>query len=256
MKKGSLSEKELSMPEADANLNSLIRAGLMAEADAAYADFSAGLLPGTKNILGVRLPVLRRMAKQIAKGNWQDYLPSASDSSFEEIMLQGLVIGYADSPPDIICSALSSFVSKIDNWSVCDSTASGLKIARRYPLEFRVFVEQCLFSGKEFQARFGIVIMLNHYLTPAFIDQVLASLVTVPAPGYYCKMAMAWAVSCCYLKFPEKTETYLGSCHLDDWTFNKSIQKIRELSGISAADKERMIAWKRPVSRAFVRHRF
>ena len=50
--------------------------------------------PGTSNILGVRLPILRKLAKKIIRGDWRAYLASAQDQSFEEIMLQGMVIGY------------------------------------------------------------------------------------------------------------------------------------------------------------------
>lgn len=67
---------------------------LLALSEPEFQKFSSSLLPGTSNILGVRLPILRKLAKKIIRGDWRAYLASAQDQSFEEIMLQGMVIGY------------------------------------------------------------------------------------------------------------------------------------------------------------------
>ena len=78
-----------------------------------------------------------------------------------------------------------------------------------------------------------------------YIDSVLEKIETAELPGYYAKMAAAWAVSVCYVKYPEKTEEWLASSKLDDWTFNKSIQKIKESYRVSAEDKNRLDSMKR-----------
>ncbi|MDO5846086.1 MAG: DNA alkylation repair protein [Methanocorpusculum sp.] len=228
------------MPAPDSDLNGFIRSELCRLAEPEYGAFSSKLLPGTRGLLGVRIPALRELAKRIAKGDWKQYLADASDDSFEEVMLQGLVISYAKAPPADVCAALAAFIPKIDNWSVCDSMTMGLKIADRYPAEFWEFAQAYLDSPDEFKARFGFVLLLSHFVKPAYIDRVLERLARPSSEGYYCKMAVAWAVSVCYVKFPEKTEAFLADCPLDDWTFNKAIQKTRESYRVSDEAKERL----------------
>jgi hypothetical protein len=81
-----------------------IKAELVRLAEPEYAVFSRRLLPGTENVLGVRLPLLRRLARRIAKGDWAAYLDTAGDGSFEEVMLQGMVIGAICAPPqEVLC---------------------------------------------------------------------------------------------------------------------------------------------------------
>ena len=77
----------------DEKINAWIKTQLEAQQEPSFQQFMAKLLPGIDNILGIRLPTLRKIAKQLAKGKWQDYLLLAFDDSYEEIMLQGLVLG-------------------------------------------------------------------------------------------------------------------------------------------------------------------
>jgi len=221
-----------------------VRSELEALAEPEYQQFSASLLPGVENILGVRIPKLRVIAKRIAKENWKDFLDDAKDDSFEEILLQGLVIGYAKANPTEIINALDVFIPKINNWSVCDSTAMTLKAAKNHPAYFG-YADACLAEGTEFSIRFGIVLLMSHFVSDEYIDSVLEKIETAELPGYYAKMAAAWAVSICYVKYPEKTEDWLKGASLDDWTFNKSIQKIKESLRVSDAEKKRLEGMKR-----------
>ena len=95
--------------------------------------FTAALMPGVENVLGIRLPVLRKIARQIAAGDWRTYLAEAEDFYFEERMLQGLVIGCARCTPAEKLEHVARFVPKIDNWAVCDCFCWRLKAAERAP---------------------------------------------------------------------------------------------------------------------------
>lgn len=75
--------------------NEEIRSYFEAHAEEKFQKFTSGLIPGSDPILGVRIPVIRSLAKQIAKGDFRSYLADARDDSYEEIILQGFVIGYA-----------------------------------------------------------------------------------------------------------------------------------------------------------------
>jgi 3-methyladenine DNA glycosylase AlkD len=225
--------------------NQFIQQFLQEHAEKDYSSFSAGLIPGAGQVMGVRLPKLRELAKCIAKEDWLDYLTFATDNCMEETMLQGMTLGYVREPFDVIQPYLNTFISKIKNWSVCDSACASLKVAGREPERVRTYLQPYLESDQEFEIRFGVVMLLDHYIVPEYIDDVLAQLDQIQHPGYYVKMAVAWNLSVCYVRFPEKTMAYLEHNKLDDWTYNKSIQKMIESFRISVEDKEKLKAMKR-----------
>ncbi|MCW6109246.1 DNA alkylation repair protein [Clostridium sporogenes] len=209
-------------------MNKTIREQIFELADEKYQKFSSSLLPNTDNILGVRLPQLRKLAKAIAKDDWREFMANYDSKYFEEIMLQGLVLGYAKADIEEILQYVADFVSKIDNWSVCDSFCAGLKFTKNNMERVWNFIQPFLSSNKEFEVRFGVVMLLDFYINDKYIDKVIKSLDAIKHPGYYAKMAVAWTISICYIKFPKQTMEYLKNNTLDDFTYNKSLQKITE----------------------------
>lgn len=219
------------------NLNQQIREQLEEWAEPQLKIFSSGLIPGEERILGVRLPKLRIYAKKLAKGDWRTYLREARDDSLEEILLQGMTLGYVKADFNVIQPYLTAFLPKIDNWSVCDSTCATLKIALREPERVYEYLLPCLHSTEPFRVRFGVVMLLNYFLTEEYIDRVLQELDGIRLEHYYVRMAVAWNLSMCYVKFPERTEGFLDNNHLDDWTYNKAIQKILESRQVDSTVK-------------------
>jgi len=209
-------------------MNKTVRERIFELADEEYRHFHSALVPGSDNIVGVRLPRLRELAKELAKGDWRNYISSAQDDYYEEIMLQGLVIGYAKADIEEISRYAATFVPKINNWAVCDSFCNSLKITKKHMAQVWDFLQPYLRSREEFELRFGIVMLLSFYIEDEYIDRVLALLDGARHKGYYVKMAVAWAVSICFVKYPEKTMAYLQKNSLDDFTYNKALQKIIE----------------------------
>ena len=189
-------------------------------------------------ILGVRLPALRKIARQLAKGEWEAYLAHARDDSYEEIMLQGMALGYAKGDFAKKQGHLRHFLAKIDNWSVCGSACAAIKLAKEQPEEMWGFLQECLGSGREYEARFALVQMLDYYVDREHLPRVLEAVDEVRLDKYYVKMAQAWAVSICYREFPEETLAYLERSRLDDFTFRKAIQKITESLKVPEEGKE------------------
>jgi len=211
---------------------------LLALSEPEFQKFSSSLLPGTNNILGVRLPALRKLAKKIAKGDWRAYLASEEDRSFEEIMLQGMVIGYVRADLPELLERIAAFVPKIDNWSVCDSFCSGLKIARKEPEAIWDFLQPYLHTEREFEARFGVVMLLFYFIEDLHIRRVLTLLDQIPSKEYYARMAVAWAISICFVRFPALTMEYLKTENsLDDFTYHKALQKITESNCVNRETK-------------------
>lgn len=221
-----------------------IREQLVALAEPDYQKFSAKLLPDVCNILGVRLPVLRRLAKSLAP-DWENALAAIGSTYFEEIMLQGMLIGAASAGIETILFHVAGFVPKISNWSVCDSFCSSLKITYRHKERVWEFLQDYLASQKEFEVRFAVVMLLGYYIEQDYLERVFDSFNQLEQHGYYADMAVAWAVSVCFVRFPQRTLCYLEGCRLNDFTYNKSLQKITESRRVAPAVKDRIRAMKR-----------
>lgn len=225
--------------------NEQIRSFLEEHAEDKYREFSSGLIPGNDTMLGVRIPVLRDLAKRIAKEDWRTYLKGALDDSFEEICLQGFVIGYAKADIDELLSYASKFIPKIQDWSVNDGFCATFKIARKHREKVWDFLMQYKNSQNEYEQRVVAVMLMNHFLEEEYIDRVLVVWDELNHEGYYCKMGVAWGIATAYAKFPKETHAFLLENHLDDFTYNKSIQKMIESYRIAPEDKEILRSMKR-----------
>ncbi|MDD3224990.1 MAG: DNA alkylation repair protein [Clostridium sp.] len=228
-------------------MNKEIREQLLKMADKNYQKFSSALLPNINNILGVKLPLLRRLAKEIAKNNWREFIEDEDNKYFEELMLQGMVIGCAKTDINESLKYVSDFVPKINSWSICDSFCNGLKFTKNNMELVWNFIQPFLSSKKEFEVRFGVVMILDFYINEHYIKNILKILDTVKHDGYYVKMAVAWAISICYIKFPNETMVYLKDNALNDFTYNKSLQKITESLRIDKETKKLIRSMKRKI---------
>ena len=117
-------------------MDTVLKKRLTALADPKYRKFSSALLPGLKTpMLGVRLPSLRKLAKELARQHGKEALNLLTDETFEERMLQGMIIGALKPEPETVFPLIKQFIPKINCWSVCDSFCTSLKIAQRHPQE-------------------------------------------------------------------------------------------------------------------------
>lgn len=218
---------------------------LLALADEEYRKFSSSLTPGTDTILGVRLPALRKIGKRIAKADWRSYLETARDDSFEETLLQGMVIGYADVELAERLALIEAYLPKIDNWSICDSFCTGLKFTKKHQEEVWLFLQPYLQSDEVYEIRFGVVMFICYYLEDSYLEPMFRNFNAIDCDNYYVKMAVAWAITSCFTVFPEMTMIYLKANDLDDFTYNKALQKITESRQINPEMKVRIRCMKR-----------
>lgn len=211
---------------------------LLALAEPDFAAFQRRLLPGVENLLGVRLPALRKLARGICRqDDWRAMLADAApDESYEQTMLRGMVIGYADAPPEEILRHTADFIPRIDNWSVCDSFCSGLKLARTLPEQVWTFLSPYLQDPREFHVRFGVVMLIFYYVNESYLANTLQVLSQVCHTGYYAQMAVAWAFSVCFACFPAQTAAHLHRNPPEEFILRKTLQKIRESHRVGAAE--------------------
>ena len=100
------------------------------------------------------------------------------------------------------------------------------------------FLQSYLVSDREYELRFAAVVLMQYYITEDYIDTVLDWYGKICVDAYYVKMAVAWGLSVCFVKFRDKTLAFLQNCDIDRFTYNKAIQKIRESYRVSEEDKE------------------
>jgi len=191
--------------------------------DNKYQEFHSKLCPGTNNIIGVRIPVLRKYAKDI-KGKVEIF--SIPNNYYEEIMLKGMLIGLEN---ELNYENIERFIPLIDNWAVCDTFCAGLKQVKRNKTKMWDFILKYIYSTKEFEVRFAVVMILDFYIEEEYIKDVLDILQKVKHEGYYAKMAVAWAYSICFIKFFNETKEIFNNMKIKDkFIYNKSIQKALE----------------------------
>jgi len=215
------------------------RRAIIESAEPEYAAFSSKLIPGKEGIIGVRIPVLKKLAKKLIEDDWEAFLEE-EPSNFEEEMLKGLVIATAPMDAARRISYTGGFLGTIDNWSVCDSFCAAWKFRRDEADAVYDYFASLMDSGEEFSMRVSVVMRMDHFLDDDHVRDILDDIVRYRNDGYYYRMGAAWAVSFCYIGYPELTYGYLESGRFERWVFDKSIQKIRESLRVPEEDKERL----------------
>ena len=188
--------------------------------DEKYRIFSSSLLPGVDHILGVRLPILRKLSRTLT-------LEELSDDTFEEIMLQGMVIA-REKDFTLWKEKCFTFLPKINNWSVCDSFVSSLSsLVKRYPNEMFSFLKELSTSEDEYTRRFVLVMFLKYYIKPSYIEEVVTILHNIKKTEYYVQMASAWLIAEIYY-YQEDLGKDLIARKKDAFIQKKALQKVRE----------------------------
>ncbi len=207
-------------------------------AEPGYQRFASSLIPGETQLMGVRLPQLRKLAKRLARENWQGYLIQDWGTSFEEVLLQGMILGYAKGTWEQRLQAVTAYLPQIRNWSICDSFCSSLKMPKENPQGFWEYLSPLRDAQEEFTVRFAVVMLLNYYRSPEYYSRCIAYLDGVRHPGYYAKMAVAWALSLFYCSFPQETMAYFADSSLDREILYRALCKIIESHSITSQQRE------------------
>lgn len=215
-------------------------------ADPAYREFNARIIPQAGEMLGIRIPKLRELARQMVRsGQWREFAGADGSRWFEERMLRGLVIGYARCPVEEKLRLVERFVPQIDNWALCDCFCWRLRPEEREPM-WR-FIQPYFRARAEFDIRFAVVMATGNFIDREHLAPLFERLGACRCEAYYASMGVAWAVSVCFAKFPRETLEWLGNaCPLDDTTFNRALRKIVESRRASDADKARIRTMRRP----------
>lgn len=213
--------------------------------DLKYKSFHSKIIINN-NLIGVRTPELKRIAKRIARSNYEEFFRYNKHELYEENLVHGLILGYLKLDYEALKPLVEEFMNYIDNWCVCDLTVANLKVYKKNKTKNIIFndIKKYIDDESIWTNRFGYVLLLNYFVEEKYISEIF-KLCEKYKDEYYVKMAIAWLISTCYIKFKGRTLTFLKMNKLDTWTHNKAIQKIIESTRVSLEDKKILRGLKR-----------
>lgn len=202
-----------------------------------YRNFHSSLLPGVKNILGVRMPLIKKIAREIAKDDWRGFFTADDEGIYEMKMLKGLSVAFAKCNAEEKIQYLERFIPLVDNWAICDCVCGSLKPKKEEEQLYFDFAAAFAQKEGEYEARVGIVLLMDCFFTEEWIDKSLEVFKKVHMGKYYTDMGFAWALSMGLVKFEEKTIEFMENNKLSDFVYNKALQKARESYRVSEDKK-------------------
>ena len=196
--------------------------------------FNKKICNSNYEFIGIKMPVLKSIAKDINNRNPFEFLEKCKSKYYEEVMIEGLVIGNIKDE-DLFAKYLNKYIYKIDSWALCDSCISNAKILGKS--DFSDLAYSYILDTREYIIRVGYIILLNYYINDEHIDTIL-ELCKKESDYYYVNMAISWLISECFVKYKAKTLELLKTRKLNTFVQNKAISKIRESYRVSKEDKE------------------
>lgn len=223
-------------------MNTQINQKFRALAENDYKLFNEKIIPTGYEILGIRMPALKKLAKELSGDpKVEIYLKDAEYTTYEHILLYGLVLGHLKKPSlDMVFRYLDPLILKFDNWAHVDTIISSLKIFKKYPEEILAHFMPLKTHEEEFTKRVFVIVLMDYFINETYIDIALEHLPEVPQGQYYVDMAIAWAISVGLIKFYDKTFPLLEQKTFSGFVHNKAIQKARESYRIPPELKDRL----------------
>ena len=224
-----------------------IQERLLALRDPAYRDFTAPLLPNVarERIIGVRTPAVRKLAKELKQeGKAGEFLRQLPHAFFEENGLHAALL-CLERDFDFCLEEVERFLPHIDNWATCDGLNPDCFKKHHGELIERVPA----WLGKEhcYTIRFGVGMLMNHFLDGDFRPEYLDWVAAIRSEEYYVNMMRAWYLATALAKQYEAAYSFLVQRRLDRWTHNKAIQKAVESNRITPEQKAdlKLLRWKK-----------
>ena len=211
---------------------------LYANQDKTYQAFNQKLIPNIQpeRILGVRIPILRKKAKEMLKENaYQTFLESLPHDYFEENQIHALLLNEQKNLL-LTIDYLAEFLPYVDNWATSDILSIKVYASHREEI-LPLITTRYLRNAHTYTKRFGILLLLANYLGDNFKAEYLDLVAETKGEDYYLKMAKAWYFAEALGKQYDTTMMYLSQGTLDVWTHNKAIQKARESRKLGDREK-------------------
>ena len=205
--------------------------------DEEYTKFQAKLTPSVdpKLFIGVRVPDVRKLAKELKNDPGVEvFLQELPHKYYDENMLHGLLISEIKDF-DIAIKETDRFLPYVDNWAVCDIMSP--KVFKKHKTELIECIRKWAKSKKTYTIRFGIEMLMSHYLNDDFKAEYLDIPARIRSDEYYVNMMIAWFFATALTKQWDSAIQYIENVRLDKWTHNKTIQKAVESYRITDEQK-------------------
>ena len=234
--------------EEDKTIYKEIRKELINISEPNIKDLSCKLSPNVNPdlVYGIRVPKLRDFAKKMVKEeNWEKYVDEIiklKEPYFEEIQLAGLLVGYSKIELDKKLDLLNRYIPLMNSWAITDTICPTFKIKEKDLEKVWNFILTYIVSAKEYEVRFSIIMMLDYFINDEYVDKVIEQLNNVKNDAYYVKMAIAWTLAEIGIKYYPKLIQFMNSKNnkLDKFTYNKTLQKMRESYRINDEQKSEL----------------
>lgn len=207
--------------------------------DDKYKEFNAKLIPNIdkENIIGIRLPDIRKIAKEIKDYEYtDDFLNELPHVFQEEYILHGILLSYKYKDIYVLLDKLDVFLEYTNSWIITDTISP--KLFKKYPDIVYEYIVKWVMSNSEYKIRFGIVSLLQFYLDDNYDKKIFKLVNSVKYDSYYVNMAIAWFYSFALIKKWDDTIKIFEKKKLKKWIHNKSIQKAIESYRISKEKKD------------------
>ena len=201
-----------------------------------YKEFHQKLTTTKYEILGIRVPLQRKIAKEIAKGNALSFLKYPKEKYYEEVNIEGFVIASLEEKDFL--KNFDKFVSKIDNWAICDGFCNSIKVIPKNKETYLSKIKEMLNSKEEFTVRVGLILLLCFYVEPTYLETIFSLVDALNREEYYINMAAAWLLAECYIKYRNETLVFLKNNHNSKFVQNKTISKICDSYRVTKEEKE------------------
>ncbi len=207
---------------------------LFSAQDPEYRDFQARLIPNIPKdtIIGVRTPELRRIAKEMPEA--ETFLHQLPHRFFEENQVHAFLLERCGDYEKTI-AYVEGFLPYEDNWATCDQLRP--KVFRKHRAELLNRIPEWLHSEHPYTVRFGVGMLMSHYLDEAFSPEHLSWVASIQREEYYVRMMVAWYFATALAKQYDDTIPYLTQHRLEPWVHNKTIQKAIESYRLSSEQK-------------------
>ena len=206
--------------------------------DLKYRDMQVRIIPSVKpeSIIGVRTPELRKMAKELAQSQEIGvFLENLPHKFFEENQLHAFIVSGMKDYRECL-GTLNRFLPYVDNWATCDQMSP--RVFKKHRPELMESIRGWLGSAETYTIRFGIGMLMEHYLDEDYDPACPEMVAAVRSEEYYVNMMIAWYFATALAKQYEAVLPFITEHRLDTWTHNKAIQKAIESFRITPEQKE------------------
>ena len=216
-----------------------IRARLFELRDEVYRDFQSKLIPTVdkENVIGVRLPDIKTLAKEIVKsGDYGEFLSDLPHKYYDENQLHASIVSLIKSFEDCVAE-IERFLPYVDSWAVCDTLSPKAAFGKNRE-KLPDYADGLIASGQTYAVRFGIRIYMDYFLSEHFRAEYARKVAEIRSEEYYVNMMRAWYFATALAKNYDGALLFIENGSLDSWTHNKAIQKSRESFRVSPEHKE------------------